>query len=74
MRYNEEKTQLLDVGTAPILLEPVVVTLQWKRKGKPRIYVLDHTGNRTGKRVPVRKGKAVLDGRRYGAIYYEIEY
>ena len=74
MEYNADKTTLVNVGTAPIVLEPVDLTLMIERKGKPKIHVLDHAGNRTGKTVPVRKGTAHLDGGVYKAIYYELEY
>lgn len=74
MEYSADMTTLLNVGTAPILLEPVDLTLTTARKGKPKIYVLDHAGNRTGRMVPVRRGTAHLDGGVYKAIYYEVEY
>jgi hypothetical protein len=37
-----------------------------------RVYVLDHSGNRTGAEVPVTNGKIELDGARYKTIYYEV--
>src|SRR5690606_27568915 len=74
MEYSDDKTTLLTVGTAPIRLEPVVVDLTIHRKGNPKLYVLDHAGNRTGVTVPVKQGKALLDGGAYEAIYYEVAY
>jgi len=74
MTYNADQTELLEVGKAPILLEPVEVDLQLRRKGAPTIHVLDHAGNRTGEQVPVRQNKAELSGNRYQAIYYELVY
>jgi hypothetical protein len=72
MQYNEQKDQLIETGRAPILLEPVVLELQLKKKRNVQIYVLDHVGNRTGEKVPVNNGQCILDGRKYKAIYYEI--
>lgn len=74
MEYSDDKTTLVNVGAAPIQLEPVEVNLTIRRKGNPKLYVLDHAGNRTGVTVPIRKGKALLDGGVYRAIYYEVEY
>jgi hypothetical protein len=70
MQYDPEKKTLIETGTAPIVLEPVTVDLRMKRKGRCRIYPLDHNGARTG---VVLSGKKIrLDGRESGAIYYEI--
>jgi hypothetical protein len=71
MEYNEDRTQLLKVGEAPILLEPVIVQLQLNKR-KVEVYVLDHTGRRTGEKIPVQNGGVLLDGSKYKAIYYEI--
>jgi hypothetical protein len=48
MQYSEDKTKLLNVGEAPILLEPVSAVIKLNRKTKIEVYVLDHIGNRTG--------------------------
>jgi hypothetical protein len=37
-----------------------------------KVFVLDHSGNRTGIQVPVQKGSFLLDGATYKAIYYEV--
>ncbi len=76
MEWNEDTTELLNVGTAPVLLEPVQVAINIKRKTNqhPVVYVLDHSGNRTLEKVPVLNGKVFLDGNRYKTIYYEIVY
>ena len=63
---------MLETGEAPILLEPVVVELQLKKRRNKVVYVLDHVGNRTGQKVPESNGRYILDGRKYKAIYYEI--
>lgn len=72
MKYNEDKTQLLDVGEPPLLLEPVQVQLNLKRNKNVLVYILDHSGNRTGDKVPVNNSRCLLDGSKYKTIYYEI--
>jgi hypothetical protein len=72
MRYNTDKTELLEVGEAPLLLEPVQVEVTLKNAKKVKVYVLDHSGNRTGINVPINNGTTVLDGSKYKAVYYEI--
>jgi len=75
MRYNESKTELLEVGEAPILLEPVKLTLQLPDdRSAPVIHVLDHGGVRTGRTLPVEQGRGVIDGEATQAIYYELSY
>lgn len=72
MKFNNDKTELLDVGSAPILLEPVDLEIALSEK-KGTVHVLDHVGNRTNKTIPLQNGKVKLDGKIYKAIYYEIE-
>jgi hypothetical protein len=71
MQYAEDKKQLLNVGEAPILLEPVAGTVHFQNSTGLRVYVLDHSGNRTGTEVSVNNGKVEFDGARYKTIYYE---
>jgi hypothetical protein len=72
MKYSEKKDSLLDVGKAPLLLEPVILDLQINKRNNLQVYVLDHSGNRTGEKILVTKGRMLLDGSKYKAIYYEI--
>ncbi|MCL2103968.1 MAG: hypothetical protein FWH21_02770 [Kiritimatiellaeota bacterium] len=65
---------LIEKGRAPILMEPVVCELAFKRPGPPTIHILDHDGRRTGKTLDAANGKILLDGGATKAIYYEIEY
>ena len=74
MAYNADTTQLLQPGEAPILLEPVRLTLGFARKGRPVVHVLDHDGVRTGRTVPVQAGSVQLDGARTKTMYYEVEW
>ena len=75
-KWNADSTSLTDIGTAPVLLEPVQLSMEINRKVKsdPQVFVLDHSGNRTHKQVPVKNDKIVLDGNKYKSIYYEIVY
>jgi hypothetical protein len=72
MKFNEDHSQLLDVGKAPILLEPVDVSLRVKNKKFTSLYLLDHSGNRTGKVVSANNGMFLLNGSEYKTIYYEL--
>jgi hypothetical protein len=74
MAYNADTTQLLQPGEAPILLEPVRLTLGFARKGRPVVHVLDQDGVRTGRTVPVKAGSVQLDGARTKTMYYEVEW
>ena len=65
---------LMDKGTAPVIVEPVVAEIGIKRTGTPTVHVLDHDGRRTGRTVPATDGRIVLDGAENKTIYYEIEY
>ncbi len=74
MTYNADTTQLLQAGEAPVLLEPVRLTLGFARMGRPVVHVLDHDGVRTGRTVPVKAGHVQLDGARTKTMYYEVEW
>jgi len=74
MQYNKDHTQLLNVGEAPVLLEPVRVEITMLRKQQPKVYILDHIGNRTGQQVRVSNGKMILDGSKYKTMYYEVAF
>jgi hypothetical protein len=65
---------LIHKGKGPILMEPVVCELTFKRQGVPKVYVLDHDGCRTGATLAVVNGRIHLDGGATKAVYYEIEY
>jgi hypothetical protein len=65
---------LMDKGTAPVIVEPVVAEIRVNRTGTPTVHVLDHDGRRTGRTLPATDGRIVLDGAENKTIYYEIEY
>ncbi len=74
LTYNEDKTRLLNVGTAPILMEPVNAAITINREGDAILRRLDHVGRRTNVESAVTNGQFVLDGRKSRTFYYEIEY
>ncbi len=74
MTYNADETELLSTGTAPLLMEPVSVTLSLKHTGKPKITVLDHVGRLTNKTIKPEGNMIHIDGKTTRAFYYLIEY
>jgi hypothetical protein len=74
MRYRPDGRELIEVGGAPVLMEPVRLTLKLRRAGRAVVHVLDHAGRRTGRTIPVRGREVALDGARHRTLYYEIEY
>lgn len=74
LTYNEDKTRLLEVGTAPILMEPVNVLITITRSGDAILRQLDHVGRRTGVESAVADGRFILDGEGSQTFYYEVAY
>jgi hypothetical protein len=74
MEYNADTTRLTSPGQAPILLEPVKLTLGFNRKGKAVVHVLDHDGVRTSQTLKLNKGVLQIDGSLTKTLYYEIEW
>lgn len=74
MVYDQQKEKLIDVGGAPLLLEPVRMEIKLEKTGTPKVYVLDHAGNRTEQEVPIKDGSFLLDGSIYKTLYYEVVY
>ena len=64
--------------TGPVVLEPVAVTIELKRKGPCRVFALDHGGRKTDPpvEVPVEQTadgcRIVLDGAKYRTPYYVV--
>lgn len=65
---------LISAGSAPLLIEPVVAEIALKRSDKATVHVLDHSGRRTGKTIPITNGKIAIDTGRDRAIYYLVTY
>lgn len=68
--YHDSSTVLDAVGRAPLLLEPVVVTIEADLPPDAEIIVLDHNGGLTSVRLPIIDGKVHLDGEKYQTMYY----
>ena len=73
MELDYEKAELLTVGEAPVLLEPVNFNLSLNRKKKPRITVLNHSGLKT-KRLVSKQKSIEFKGAESKAFYYLIEF
>ncbi|TVQ05662.1 MAG: hypothetical protein EA359_02540 [Balneolaceae bacterium] len=75
MKYNEDGSELLEVGEAPVLMEPVTFNLAITNRNRPILHVLDHSGNRTGQTIPPDENGAYrIYGSETTTIYYELEF
>jgi len=74
MRFNKAEDTLLDVGTAPVMLEPVNATITLRREGVFKVIALNHDGMRTTTTIPVEAGTFMLDGARDKTPFYLIEF
>jgi hypothetical protein len=74
MTYNSDHTELVEVGKEPLLLEPVKVNLELKRKEKYTVHVLDHHGRKTGETIQPDGNIFSLDGEQSKAFYYLVEF
>jgi len=74
MKFSDDRTELLERGDAPILLEPVNLSMKIERNTKPKITVLDHSGRKTDQTISVANQWISLDGSKTKTIYYLIEY
>ena len=74
MKFSDDRKELLARGDAPVLLEPVNLSMKIDRNAQPKITVLDHSGKKTDRVLSSEKGWINLDGAKTKAIYYLIEY
>jgi len=65
---------LIQKGGGPILMEPVVCEITFKRPGVPKIHILDHDGRRTGRMLDAVNGRIRFDGGATKTVYYEVEW
>ncbi len=72
MRFNEEGNVLEEMGTAPILLEPVEADIAVAGREVDSVRLLDHDGHRTDRTLPVRDGRFSIDGAVDKTFYYEV--
>ncbi len=70
MRYNETGSVLEQIGTSPILMEPVWA--QVTVPGAIQVNLLDHDGRRTERTKPVTNGQFRVTGVTDQTLYYEI--
>ena len=70
---NLGKGMVINVGHAPIILEPVKANITFKRTAG-KVHVLDHDGIPTGKTYPLANGQFNLDTQRDKTIYYLVEF
>ncbi len=73
-KYFAVDQRILDNGQGPILLEPVRATISIGDRTIAAVHVLNHAGQRTGKKLDVQDSRFTVDGTRDQALYYEIEY
>jgi hypothetical protein len=74
MEFTALENGLVNKGSGPILLEPVVAEITVDRAASFRVIPLDHDGNRTERRGVVEGGKFTIDGRRDRTPYYLVEF
>src|SRR5690606_1848188 len=72
MEFNKDKTELLDIGDAPVLVEAVNVELTLPEGREFEVHILDHVGNRTGRYLKNSGRTILINGRETKAIYYEV--
>ena len=71
--YNADGSQLLKVGTMPLLMEPVQATIRFKGAVPSEVNVLDVYGVPTGRKVKLNAdGSFDIDGT-YATYYYEVK-
>lgn len=68
--YSDDSTVLNAVGGAPLLLEPVNVSIGTGLDEPVEVIVLDHDGRPTSSRIPVADGRFKLDGEKHQTLYY----
>ena len=74
MTYNEDRSQLLEIGTPALLLEPVDFALSLKRKGKAILTLLDHDGLPTSQQQIIDNQVISIDGSKTKTMYYTLSW
>ncbi len=78
--FDDLSERPLEPGGEPLLIEPVVVDVTLKRKGKARVYALDLDGKKEPgmSRIGVKKTRDALsftlDGAKSKTVYYVVEF
>ena len=74
MEFSETENKVLQRGEPPILMEPVVATINIEKPGQPTAYLLDHDGLRTDKTLDISEGILEIDGARDRTPFYLVQY
>ncbi len=69
-----DDTFILQHGDAPVLMEPVRAEITLRRAGSPTVFLLDHSGRKTGKTLPVVDHTFEINGARDKTCYYLVTY
>jgi len=73
MEYNLSHTAVKKLGTAPVIMEPIIAELDLGGiTKKAKVNILDYDGRQTGQTLPCVNGDISIDGTKTKAIYYEI--
>jgi hypothetical protein len=73
-KYFALDYRILENGQGPILLEPVQAKFTLGGRPIAAVYILNHSGQRTGETLKVHSGEFTVDGARDHALYYEVEF
>jgi hypothetical protein len=68
------ENRIIEPGDSPVVMEPVKAKILIRRRGKPIVHVLDHSGRKTGRTLPITDGIVEIDGARDRTCYYLISY
>ncbi len=66
--------RILERGSEPILLEPVRAEISIRRPDSAKVYLLDHSGRKTDRTLPIRDGKFEINGESDQTCYYLISF
>ena len=64
--------KVLDNGKAPILLEPVKASVTFAGRPLASVNLVDHSGRRIGRTLPLTRNRLTIDGTEDHTVYYEV--
>jgi hypothetical protein len=70
--YNDDR--LLQRGSSPVLMEPVKASFALTGTKPATVHVLDHSGRRTNRCLPVEDNRFEIDGTRDKTCYYLVTF
>jgi hypothetical protein len=74
MKFSPAGDRMLAAGKGPILMEPVKAAVTIRKDGSPKVFVLDHDGKISERKIPVENGTFTIDGARDKSPYYLVRY